>query len=86
MPYIKFRLTRMTDKDGNTVHTSLKRIGSDMDSLSNIQPNFIFHAMANYRNGISLLVLDKGVLDRDVLGGAEALLLDTGVLDCDTLI
>lgn len=85
MAYIKFRLSRTADRKGRTMHTEMKRIGSDMDSTGTIQPNFIFHAMANYVSMRTFMILDEGVLDRDMLMGAEAMLLDVGVLDCDTL-
>lgn len=85
MAYIKFILNRTADRKGRTLHTEMKRIGSDMDSTGTIQPNFIFHAMANYVSMRMFMILDEGVLDRDMLMGAETMLLDVGVLDCDTL-
>lgn len=85
MAYIKFRLNRTADRNGRTLHTGMTRIGSDMDSTGTIQPNFIYHAMANHVDMKTFMILDEGVLDRDMMMGAEAMLLDVGVLDCDTL-
>lgn len=86
MGYIKFRLERYSDSEGRTIHTVMKRVESDMDSLKTLQPNFLMHAMANYRVIQMFLRMDEGVLDRDMLMGAEPMMVDTGVLDCDTLI
>lgn len=86
MGYIRFNVTRVTDSDGNGVSAKVKRIESDMPSLSTLQTNFIFNALSFKSRVRMWMELDKGVLDRDILGGAEALLLDVGILDCDTLI
>ena len=86
MGYIRFRLNRVTDSEGRTVTASIKRMESDMPAR--MSPEYIYHALAR-KNVASIrmwMELDKGILDRDMLMGAEVMMLDSGVLDCDTLI
>ena len=86
MGFIRFQLTRTTDSEGRTVNAFVKRMESDMPTR--MSPEYIFHELA--RTNVAAikmwLELDKGVLDRDMMMGAEVMLLDSGVLDCDTLI
>jgi hypothetical protein len=91
MAYIKFKLQRITDVEGRTVTANVKRMESDarMDNgrmLDMNQPNLIYHALSFTSSVIKMwLRLDIGVLDRDMLMGAEPLVIDVGILDCDTL-
>lgn len=86
MAYIKFNVTRVTDEQGNAVMSKVRRMESDLPNTATLQPNMIYNALS-FKSRVKMwMILDKGVLDRDMLMGAEALILDTGVLDCDTLI
>ena len=86
MGYIRFQLTRTTDSEGRTVYAFINRMESDMPTR--ISPEYIFHELSrtNVASIKMWLELDKGVLDRAMMMGAEVMLLDSGVLDCDTLI
>lgn len=85
MAYIRFNVSRITDKEGNAVTAKVKRIESDMPSLDTLQPNMIFNALSFKSRVKRWLILDEGVLDRDMLMGAETLVFDVGRLDCDLI-
>lgn len=86
MAYIRFNLTRITDSEGNGVQAKVNRIESDMPSLTTLQPNIIFNALSMKGRVNTWLILDEGLLDRDMLKGSDYLFLDTGILDCDLII
>lgn len=85
MAYIRFNVKRTTDTEGNAVYAKIGRIESDMPSLSTNQSNIIWNALSKASQVKMWLKMDIGVLDRDMLAGAEYMLLDEGVLDCDLM-
>lgn len=67
MGYIKFVLsTRKTDEQGNTTHSVISRIESDMADTSMLETNLIMHALSA-RGGKVIIasdfILDVGILD-----------------------
>lgn len=85
MAYIKFRLTRTTDASGNAMHGKVSRIESDMPSLDTLQPNMIWHALSFASAVKQWLMMDTGVLDRDMLADSDVMQFDMGMLDVDKL-
>lgn len=85
MAYIRFNVSRVTDEHGNAVTAKVNRIESDMPSLDTLQPNMIFNALSFKSRVKRWLILDEGILDRDMLMGAETLVFDVGRLDCDLI-
>lgn len=85
MGYIKFRLVRQTDASGNTLHVRVSGMESDLPSLSTLQPNMVYHALAKRKDVQMLMKVDVGILDRDLLADSEALRLDEGHLNVDKL-
>lgn len=86
MAYIKFNVTQVTDGEGNPVTAKVKRMESDMVNTETYQPVMIYHALSFATKVRKWMILDKGILDRDILMGEEVMVLNRGVLDCDTLI
>lgn len=85
MAYIKFNVSRITDDNGNTVMAKVKRIESDMPALETLQTNMIFNALSFKGSVRHWMELDKGILGRDILAGAETFVLDVGILNCDLI-
>lgn len=86
MGYIRFNVTRITDASGRTITASVKRMESDMDRLSTLQPNMVYNALS-FRGKVDMLMkLDEGVLDRDKLGDSEYLVIGEGLLGIDKLV
>lgn len=86
MGYIRFKLRRITDTEGNTITASVKRMETDLPERMTAEYMFYELARKNTATIMLLMKLDEGVLDRDMLMGSETMLLDVGVLDCDTII
>lgn len=85
MGYIRFVVTRITDRNGYTTMSKVKRMESDLPSTSTLQPNIIYNALSFKGATKMFMALDEGVLNRDMLGGVDSLVLDTGILDCDLI-
>lgn len=86
MGYIKFRLVRQSDASGNTQHVRVGRVESDMPSLSTLQTEMIWNSLSLSSSVRMWLELDKGILERDMLGGSGWLALDQDMLDVDKLV
>lgn len=86
MAYIRFNVTKITDGEGRTVSAKVNRMESDLPSLSTLQPNIIFNGLSHKGRVRKWLELDDGLLDRDMLAGADYLYLDKGLLDCDFML
>lgn len=85
MAYIKFNVTQITDSKGTPVTAKVNRMESNMVNTETYQPVMIYHALSFATKVRMWMVLDQGILDRDILMGEEVMILDSGVLDCDTL-
>lgn len=73
MGYIKFRIRRRTDAQGNTTHSRVSRIESDMAGSGTFELNLIMHALSAPGGKVALVsefTLDSGMLDNenDILG------------------
>lgn len=86
MAYIRFNITRITDKDGITTYSRINRIESDMPSLDTIEPNIIWNALSRKGRVCTWLELDFGLLDRDLLAESSHFTLDRDMLNVDKLI
>ena len=86
MAYIRFNVTKITDREGKTVSAKVNRMESDLPSLATLQPNIIYNGLSFKGRVRKWLELDDGLLDRDMLAGADYLFLDKGLLDCDLML
>ena len=85
MAYIKFNVTQVTDGEGNPLTAKVKRMESDMINTGTYQPVMIYHAHSFATKVRKWMILDEGILDRDILMGSETMMLDCGCLDIDKL-
>jgi hypothetical protein len=85
MAYIKLKLRRISDIQGNTLYSQIGRVESDMADTNIYELPILTHALT-YVNDIRMSMdLDIGSLDRDWLGGSEFMMLDSGKLEIDYL-
>lgn len=54
MEYIKFRLSKITDKEGNIIDAHIRRIESSMPSISTYELNLIMHALSHKGGSVEL--------------------------------
>lgn len=86
MGYIRFNITRVTDKNGVATYSKINRIESDMPTLDTIEPNIIWNAISHKGSVCRWLELDEGLLNRDLLAESSHFTLDRDMLNVDKLI
>jgi hypothetical protein len=69
MAFIKFKIHRRSNENGDSIYTKIGRIESDMDWESTIETNLIIHALSHKGGKIELVsdfILDLGQLDNEL--------------------
>ena len=85
MSYIKLKIQRRSDATGRTLHAMVSGMESDMPPLATLQPNMVYHAIARRTDVQMWMVVEEGLLGRDMLADSEALKLGEGMLNVDNL-
>lgn len=84
MSYIRFNITRTTDRNGVPQYAKIGRIESDMPNA--IESNIIWNALSKMGAVAMWLKMDSGLLNRDMLGDSDVLMLDRDMLNVDKLM
>lgn len=86
MGFIRFNITRVTDYSGKTEYTRISRIESDLPPSKTLETNIIWNAFSRKGGICAWMVLDVGLLGRDMLAESTNFTLDRDMLDVDKLI